>query len=117
MNHPGGAGRTINLGEEEKKIGDLIMQATADGMRADIWFRGAMVVVVAVLFIGLNSAVLFLIHTAYAQDVADLAAKPPMPLSGRLVTTNVLLALIGATVVQTGAGFIAIVSYLFPKKR
>lgn len=34
----------------------------------------------------------------------------------RLITPQVIMALIGATVVQAGLGFIAITSSLFPKR-
>ena len=111
-----GAATTLQLDDEERSATGPIEQATAQGMRADIVFRGVMVAVVAVLFIGLNTAVMLFIRDAFAQDQVAMAAKPPMLAADRLVTTNVLMALIGATVVQTGIGFIAIVSYLFPKR-
>lgn len=107
---------TIRLDDEEARIGGSIEQAQVDGLRADIWYRGLMVAVVALLFIGLNGAVMWFIRDAYMHDIVGMAAKPPLPASDRLVTTNVLLSLVGATVVQTGVGFIAIVSYLFPKR-
>jgi len=34
----------------------------------------------------------------------------------RVITANVFMSLIGATVVQVGVATVAIVSYLFPKK-
>lgn len=45
-----------------------------------------------------------------------MAATPPLPPEHRLITANVVMSLIGATVVQTGIGFIAITSYLFPRR-
>ena len=90
--------------------------ARADSMRADTKSRGRMVVIVCVIFFLLNAAVMWLIYYAFAQDSVRMAAQPPMPASDRIVTANVLMSLIGATAVQTGVGFIAIVSYLFPKQ-
>lgn len=113
---PQGAPTTIRLDDEEERISGAIEEATAQGMRADIWYRGLMLGVVALIFIGLNAAVMWFIRDAYLHDLAGMAAKPPLLASERLVTTNVLLSLVGATVVQTGVGFIAIVSYLFPKR-
>jgi len=56
------------------------------------------------------------VNHALAQDLAQMAATPPMAAADRLITANVVMSLIGATVVQTGIGFIAITSYLFPKR-
>lgn len=111
-----GAQTTLSLDDEEQAATGPIEQATAQGMRADIWFRGGMVFVVAILFIGLNANVMWFIRDAFHQDLVGMAGKPPLLPADRLVTTNVLMSLIGATVVQTGIGFIAIVSYLFPKR-
>lgn len=110
--------RVINLETEATKIGgpDPIKEATANSMRADTTFRGWMVFAMCVLFLGLNAAVMWFLWQAFQQDVSLMTAKPPWVASDRLVTTNVLMSLIGATVVQTGVGFIAIVSYLFPKR-
>lgn len=57
------------------------------------------------------------IKAALAQDMALMTGSPPMAAADRLITPNVVISLIGATVVQTGAGFIAITSYLFPKRK
>ena len=111
-----GSAKTISLQDEERDSTGVIEQATADGMRADIWFRGGMVLVVAMLFVGLNASVMLFIRSAFEQDLIAMVAKPPLAPGDRLVTTGVLMALIGATVIQTGIGFIAIVSYLFPKR-
>ncbi|WP_061301625.1 hypothetical protein [Janthinobacterium agaricidamnosum] len=85
-------------------------------MTADMWFRGCMVAVVCGIFIWLNMGVMSFIRDAFAHDSARMLASPPMPAADRLITSNVVMALIGATVVQTGIGFIAIMSYLFPKR-
>jgi len=110
---------SVNIGLAEPVVPDpvpVIDQARAVALRADIWFRGIAVVVVCLIFIGLNWAVMSFVHDAFANDVARMAAQPPMASADRLVTTSVLMSLIGATVVQTGVGFIAIMSYLFPKQ-
>jgi sterol desaturase/sphingolipid hydroxylase (fatty acid hydroxylase superfamily) len=106
----------IILNEEERATTGRIEEATAKGLLADILYRGLMVFVVAVMFIGLNASVMWFIKEAFLHDLAAMATKPPMLPADRLVTTNVLMSLIGATVIQTGIGFIAIVSYLFPKR-
>lgn len=101
---------SIELGVEEKAIGGLEKAQTA-GVWADIGLRVLMVVVLAGIFLGLNWTVMEFIRDAFDHDVASKLAR-----SDRLVTTELLMTLIGATVVQTGVGIIAIVSYLFPKR-
>lgn len=112
-----GQGATVNLGDEESKIGPTpVEQATALSITADMWFRGLMVLAVCGIFIWLNMGVMTFVRDAFAHDSARMIATPPMPSADRLITSNVVMALIGATVVQTGVGFIAIMSYLFPKR-
>jgi hypothetical protein len=109
----GGKTTTIKLTDEEDKIGN----ATATSMYADMIFRGIMVLVVSGIFIWLNHNVMSFIYQAFEQDkVAMLHATHPMAPADRLISPTVVTALIGATVVQTGIGFIAITSYLFPKR-
>jgi hypothetical protein len=74
-----------------------------------------MVGVIAGIFIGLNYSVMSFVHEAFLQDLQQMAANPPLKPADRLVTTNVLMSLVGATVVQVGVAVIAIVSYLFPR--
>ncbi|HLL18704.1 MAG TPA: hypothetical protein VK439_07975 [Rubrivivax sp.] len=106
----------VALSEEVQRISDPIGDATARGIRADIKFRGVMVGVMCLLFLGLNGAVMLVLYLAFQADMTLLQRTPPLPAADRLVTANVLMALIGATVVQTGIGFVSIVSYLFPKR-
>lgn len=75
-----------------------------------------MVWVIAGIFIGLNGAVMLFVYEAFLNDVAQMAANPPLKPENRLITTEVVMSLIGATVVQVGVAVIAIVSYLFPKQ-
>lgn len=110
-------GPTVDLGDEETKIGPTpVEQATALSITADMWFRGLMVLAVCGIFIWLNTGVMSFIREAFAHDSARMVATPPMPSADRLITSNVVMTLIGATVVQTGIGFIAIMTYLFPKR-
>jgi multisubunit Na+/H+ antiporter MnhB subunit len=107
---------TVILGDEEARLGPTpVEQATARSLTADVWFRGLMVLVVCGIFIWLNMVVMTFVRDAFAFDSARIAATPPMPAADRLINANVVMALIGATVVQTGAGFIAVMSYLFPR--
>ena len=113
-----GTGNTmnVNLPAEERKLGNVLEEATAASMKWDIGFRALMLVVVCTIFVGLNWSVMAFVNHALAQDLAQMAAMPPMAAADRLITSNVVMSLIGATVVQTGIGFIAITSYLFPKR-
>jgi hypothetical protein len=81
----------------------------------DIGLRAFMVAVVSGIFIWLNWQVIDFVLAALALDEKMLAAKTITP-GDRLVTPEVMMSLIGATVIQTGVGFIAITSYLFPKR-
>jgi hypothetical protein len=75
-----------------------------------------MVAVIAGIFIGLNWAVMSMVGEAFAKDVEHLVAKPPLIQPGeRIITTQVFISLIGATVVQVGIAIATIVAYLFPK--
>ena len=106
----------VTLSEEVRRISDPIGDATAHGIRADVKFRGIMVGVMCLLFLGLNGAVMLVLYLAFQADMTLLQRTPPLPAADRLVTADVLTALIGATVVQTGIGFVSIVSYLFPRR-
>lgn len=109
---------TIKTGDEEAKVGRTgVENAVARSVAADMWFRGAMVVVVCGIFIWLNAVVMNFVREAFASDKVRLLANPPMAAADRLVNANVIMALIGATVVQTGVGFIAVVTYLFPRRQ
>lgn len=109
---------TVNLSTEENEVGSTpVEEATARSIAADMWFRGFMVLVVCGIFIWLNMRVMSFVHEAFIHDVQRMVATPPMLAADRLITSNVVMTLIGATVVQTGVGFIAVMSYLFPKNR
>ena len=109
-------GNVLDVATEEGRVGNAVETATARSIRADIWLRIGMVVVVCSIFIWLNWRVIEFVQEALRLDIARMNATPPMPPEHRLVTSQVVMALIGATVVQTGIGFIAITSYLFPRR-
>jgi hypothetical protein len=58
------------------------------------------------LFAGLNGAMVLLVFAAW---IGDFWRSPP------LITENVVMALIGATVVQAGVSFITITRFFFGK--
>ncbi len=80
---------------------------------ADIAARVGMAVVIAIVFVGLNCAVMWFVYRVFKADIAFILAKTD---TARIVTTEVLMSLIGATVVQVGVTIVAIVNYLFPKR-
>lgn len=83
------------------------------GQRADIVLRVLMVLVVAGIFIWLNYEVMKFIKAVFAADLAMLKTSPAyVP----IVKTEVLMSLIGATVIQVGVATITIMAYLFPKE-
>lgn len=107
----------LKLSDEENLVGPTpIETATARSVLADMIFRGIMVLVVSGIFIWLNHRVMGFIYDAFEQDKVRMAATPPMLASDRLISPSVVMSLIGATVVQTGVGFVGIMSYLFPKR-
>jgi hypothetical protein len=110
---------TVRLDDEEQNLGQVSEakeRAIVFGMYADTWSRIAMVFVMAAIFIGLNWCVVGFLQNAFAADIRMLESKPPtLTAADRLVTPNVLMSLLGATVIQVGASIAAIVSYLFPK--
>jgi hypothetical protein len=111
--------KTVSLSDEVAAVGKLDPKEEAEilSINANTWARLVMVLVIAGIFIGLNWAVMSLVRHAYAQDLEMM--KMPGAIfrpEHRVVTTEVFISLIGATVVQVGIAIVAIVSYLFPKK-
>lgn len=96
--------------EEEKA------RALIQGIRSDTMLRVYLVVAMVVLFIILNLFVIRLIENALEIDVSMIQDKQIQP-ADRLVTDNVLMTLIGATVVQLGAVILAIAHYFFPRNK
>ena len=96
---------------------DPFTDAKIESIKADTASRRFMVIVMALIFVGLNAAVIAMVAWAYSDDVMLLQKLPnAFKSSDRVITTNVFMSLIGATVVQVGVATIAIVTYLFPKK-
>jgi len=112
----GQASRTVALNEDS--IGGVSSgrdRALVWSIYADIVARLIMVTVIAVIFYWLNSEVMQFVRYAFAEDVKLLTAKI-ITSENRVVTNNVIVSLVGATVVQVGAAIVVIVSYLFPKR-
>jgi hypothetical protein len=111
---------TVDLGDEERDLGTVTedeLRAKIFGMKADVWLRFGLGVVIAGLFIWLNREVMNFVRDAFDADIRLLSAKPPLiQAADRLVTGNVIMVLIGATATQVGIAIVSIVSYLFPKR-
>lgn len=105
------------LGEIDEETKARIRGIDADTRRidGDTRARLLMVTVITVLFIVLNAAVIFLVWTAFSADISLLKDKLIQD-NQRLITENVFMSLIGATVVQVGVTLVVITGYLFPKK-
>lgn len=112
------ADEPIKLAEAEKHVGNIeeekqraVIRSIDADTKTRLWVAGVM----TVLFVGLNAAVIFLIWHAFAADV-DLLKSKLIQNNQRLITENVFMSLVGATVVQVGVTLVAITGYLFPKK-
>ncbi|SFE72471.1 hypothetical protein [Nitrosomonas sp. Nm166] len=119
---------TIHLDQEATKIGITILdqeaaqltgvseetKARIRSMDADTRARLLMTLAIVVLSILLNVAVIFLVWQAFSVDIVLLREKL-IQNDQRLITENVFMSLIGATVVQVGVTLVAITNYLFPK--
>ncbi|MBP6058068.1 MAG: hypothetical protein KA524_06595 [Nitrosomonas sp.] len=107
---------TRELNQETAQLGEINEEAKARirSMDTNTRVRLWMALVISSLFILLNAAVIFLIWNAFNADIALLREKL-IQNDQRLITENVFMSLIGATVVQVGVTLVAIISYLFPK--
>lgn len=115
---PRAVAASISLNQAEGRVGVVseMEKALVRGVNADTIARVVMVLVIAAIFVGLNWAVIAFLRTAFDHDIALLTAGIVKVPADRVITTNVFMSLIGATVVQVGVAIIAIVNYLFPKK-
>jgi hypothetical protein len=106
----------VSISHEAQQMGDIdpYTKAKIFGLNADTISRAGMVIVIGMIFVGLNWAVIDLVTWAFREDLQLLRAETLKP-ADRVITTNVFMSLIGATVVQVGVATISIVSYLFPK--
>ena len=66
------------------------------------------------LFVGLNIIVLIIVIILLFVDQYNITRTMPID---RLVTTEVLMSLIGATTVQLGTIMLTIANYVFPKSK
>lgn len=107
------------LGQEVDQLGTINekeVDARIRSMDADTKVRSRMAVTIGLLFVALNAAVMVLVWNAIESDIALLRDKL-IQNNQRLITENVFMSLIGATVVQVGITLVAITGYLFPKKQ
>ncbi len=107
---------TRELNQETAQLGEINEEAKARirSMDTNTRVRLWMALVISSLFILLNAAVIFLIWNAFNADIS-LLREQLIQNNQRLITENVFMSLIGATVVQVGVTLVAIISYLFPK--
>lgn len=107
---------TRELNQETAQLGEINEEAKARirSMDTNTRVRLWMALVISSLFILLNAAVIFLIWNAFNADIS-LLREQLIQNDQRLITENVFMSLIGATVVQVGVTLVAIISYLFPK--
>ena len=111
----GQAARTVGLDENVGGVSPGRDRAMIWSIYADIIARLIMVLVIAWIFYWLNNQVMTFVRDAFSEDVRLIALKLITP-EHRVITNNVVMSLVGATVVQVGAAVVVIVSYLFPKK-
>jgi len=88
-----------------------MLNAAADGMRADSGLRLEIAKEVKLIFSRLNLWVIFLITLLSLFDVI-LIFKEYESAEARVITEKVIIALIAGTVAQAGVAIIAIVRYL-----
>lgn len=89
--------------------------ASIRASNADTTLRVWMCGVLALIFVGLNVGVGWMVYSAYLSDLELLKLKLIVA-EQRVISEKAFIALIGATVVQVGAGIATIVAYLFPRR-
>lgn len=82
----------------------------------DIRLRAVFGFGLIVLFFLLNIAVLWMVYRLMETD-RELLEAGTVESGDRVVSSKVLISLIGATVVQVGAAAVAITRYLFPSSK
>jgi multisubunit Na+/H+ antiporter MnhB subunit len=106
-----GSAVVIDLAKEANK--EFSGFNPAIGREKQRWY---MLFIIGGLFVALNAAVIWLIFYAIRIDVGFTTAHPELA-DKRIITSAVFQALIGATVVQTGAVTWAMARFLFPNER
>ncbi len=99
------------------RLRDLDVQRQAESNRRQKWdthLRSALALVLMLMFLIANVGVGWLIHDAYSSELALLKSKQILA-ADRSITPGVFMSLIGASVVQVGAGIATILAYLFPR--
>jgi hypothetical protein len=106
-----GGAAVIDLAKEANKE-EFSGFNPAKGKEKQRWY---MLFIIGGLFVALNAAVISLIFHAIGIDVGFITAHPELA-HERIITSAVFQALIGATVVQTGAVTWAMARFLFPNQ-
>jgi hypothetical protein len=104
-------GKTIRLGEAADRVGLTVHDQIALG---DAELRKWMTRRVVWTFVGTNVATLLAFAGLVLLDQHDLASG--LAPGDRIITSQVFMALLGATTVQVGAIAITIAGYLFPRR-
>ena len=113
------AGRTgISLSEivDRGEYKDAFREQRIADLKADRRLRIGMASVLIVLFVLLNGVVVWMVARAVANDASLISAGTIQP-DQRLITENVYMSLVGATVVQLSSILFAIARYLFPSAK
>jgi hypothetical protein len=85
---------------------------------SDAGLRKVVAVAIVLAFLAVNGAVLWGIWVVFQKDIDLLTrAGSNFTAADRLVTTNLLMTLVGATTVQLGALIVLMGKYLFPAPR
>lgn len=92
-----------------RDLGGLVETPTEASLRKQRW---AMIGVACTIFTVLNLVVIAIIWHQLSIENAALKAKTLLP-TDRIVTSNVLISIIGATVIETGFAVRTIVKSLF----
>lgn len=107
----------IKLAEVQADLGSSIEEEKGReeiaGMRADRNLRLIMGIALMVLFVLMNGVVVYLVSEAAEMD-AQMITSGKIKSSERLISENVYMSLVGATVVQLSSILFAIARYLFP---
>lgn len=82
----------------------------------ELKLRIAVTVGLLVLFFLLNAAIVVMVWWSATREYAIANSLIPRANYTQIITPNVIMALVGSTVVQAGTAFLTIVKYLFPAK-
>lgn len=111
------ASQPLGTEDSDVRLRDLDIQRLAENNRRQKWdthLRIALAIVLIMIFFFVNVGVGWLVHDAYSSELGLLKLQK-MSAADRTITPGVFMSLIGASVVQVGAGIATILTYLFPK--